>query len=340
MRSLEISAAIIVSSIAGFISSYLVTPVIARISIKKELVGFDAHKNVGKPIPSIGGLASVIGLTIAVVLSILLIKNIWYTRIAITCLVVVWISCLIGLIDDIYRLEGIHKVALTLIPGFIILASKTYIPLLHIPFVGVVRLTIVYPILILLGVAVASNAVNMIDTLNGLAPSVVIILLSDILIGIAIRVGWLSPFKWESALLCILSISALLGYLPYNLYPSRVFNGDTGSLAWGALIAYLAIVSKTEVFIIMAAMPMITNGFSILASIKGFIEHGKIRERPVVVDKERNIIYANKNPKAPVTLVQLVTLKMGLREDEVVFTIILLIVLSSLLAVIFYKLII
>lgn len=329
--------ATLIAGAAGFAVSYLSTYLVAEFARRKGLVSEDAHKKTRCMIPSIGGLGSIIGIVTSLILLIALVRDPWVTRLSIVCMLVVLFGCGVGLIDDVYRLEGPVKVLLMMVPFIFVIASKTYVPYMDIPFIGTVRLTIVYPLIVMpLAFTVSSNAINMMDTLNGLAPITVLILLFDIMIASIIGVGWLSP--WTNALFPILFVITLsiIGYLPHNLYPSRVFNGDTGSLAWGALLAYLAIVGKTEVFLVMAAMPAVANGFAILASIKGFVEHGKIPVRPTIVDRERNVLRANPDPKAPITLIQLVTLKNTLRENEIVASITLLLILTSIVTIIFY----
>ena len=122
--------------------------------------------------------------------------------------------------------------------------------------------------------------------------------------------------------------------MPYNWYPARTFNGDTGSLYIGAALGVLAIASRTEVVLVTAMMPYIVNGFHSLLSIGGLLERREIKIRPVILDENNETIIANKDSRAPMTMVNLLTLKTPLREKEILVAYILLTLISSILAII------
>ena len=64
---------------------------------------------------------------------------------------------------------------------------------------------------------------------------------------------------------CIIMIFALLGFLPYNLNPAKVFMGDTGSLALGGIFATISIMLNQELSLLLIGVFVIEN-FSYVAS--------------------------------------------------------------------------
>lgn len=102
---------------------------------------------------------------------------------------------------------------------------------LHIPFTDAgIPLSFAYVIFIIFWQVGFSNAVNLTDGLDGLATGLSII-------GFAMYA--IMSFVLDApaiGIFCIIMVFALLGFLPYNLNPAKVFMGDTGSLALGGIL--------------------------------------------------------------------------------------------------------
>lgn len=109
-----------------------------------------------------------------------------------------------------------------------------------------------YFFLVLFMFAGSSNAVNLTDGMDGLSSGVTIIAL----IPYAVITYLQKKYSIMIFVLCL--IGALLGYLYYNKKPAKVFMGDTGALALGGVLAALAMVTKTELsLILIAGIPVI-----------------------------------------------------------------------------------
>jgi phospho-N-acetylmuramoyl-pentapeptide-transferase len=125
----------------------------------------------------------------------------------------------------------------------------------------------------------ACNAVNLTDGMDGLAPGCTIIVVTVFLV-IAWIVGvteWSSLFKFpfvggtaEMTVLCASILGACLGFLWYNAPPAQVFMGDTGSLPLGALIGYIAVVTRQELFLVIAGGVFVMEAVSVLLQIGYF----------------------------------------------------------------------
>lgn len=312
----------------GFALSFAITfalvPFLIRKFKEKGIVGVDVHKPEKPEIPEMGGVSILISI-IATTFFLALIRRDLMKFLA-TFLIVIVIVGIIGAIDDIKPLNPKLKPTLTALASLPIIFLGTYVPRPVLPIIGRTRLTIVYPLLIIAGLAVSTNAVNMLDVFNGSMAGTCSIIFLVLLI---------SSIILESEIGIILSaimLGSLLAFYYYNKYPAKIFSGDVGSLTVGAAIATIAIIGRLEIITIIAMMPHIMNGFHSLVSIGGLLERRQIKIRPTkVLDDGR--LAANEDPKAPITLARLVLASSPLHENEIVKVFIILSAYSGMLAI-------
>jgi UDP-GlcNAc:undecaprenyl-phosphate GlcNAc-1-phosphate transferase len=88
------------------------------------------------------------------------------------------------------------------------------------------------------------NSINFVDGLDGLSTGVAII--AALTLGV-VSLGFESSYQPVVALLCVLLAGSLLGYLPWNFYPAKVFIGTTGVMVMGYLLAVLAILGSAKI---------------------------------------------------------------------------------------------
>jgi UDP-N-acetylglucosamine--dolichyl-phosphate N-acetylglucosaminephosphotransferase len=315
----------LMAAAAGFIASRALTPWVARLNSSHGLLGVDKHKPGRVVVPEAGGLALILGLLASAPILLLAADP----RIVGAFLGTAVYAGLVGLLDDIRRLDARTKPLLTLLASLPILLLGTYTPRLMLPFIGATRLTIIYPLVIPLLVAVMANAVNMADTHNGVMPSTaLLVFLALFFSGLyAERCGYVGP---ESYALPLLMAGLLAGYYGYNRYPARIFNGDSGSLMVGAALAASMIIGRLEVVGLVASLPYILNGYNIVTSVGGFREKGEMAERPVHV--RGGLIYVNPSPKAPLTVVSLMASREPVTEPLIAASYIVLFAYTCLLA--------
>lgn len=305
----------------SFILTYAATLWLEKLLREKKMLVPDFHKR-GRPmVPRPGGPAIMLGLAIILLGSYLLTGD---TR-PVGMLILTFPGFLIGLYDDIFKLGGRQKVVLLLIPGLLLAISGLYNPRPPIPFIGPTRLTVIYPILLVVASTVLANGVNMIDVFNGLVSSAMIIATVPLLAAFWVRGDSL---MFSLALGYIVTLAAF--YIRHR-YPSRIFPGDSGSIAMGLGYMGLLVEGNVEVLGLVALLPMIFNGFFIISSIGGFIEHGEIKERPIEVLDE--LLVASRSPRAPLTLTRFIVWSNPLSEREVANNILLLFGLSAILSI-------
>ncbi|MCS7102885.1 MAG: hypothetical protein NZ992_03265 [Candidatus Korarchaeum sp.] len=218
------------------------------------------------------------------------------------------LAFLIGLIDDMSPLGPKTKPLLLILPALVLIAAYQVTPRPLLPILGRARLYYVYWVVIVALFTVFSNAVNMMDSLNGMMPFSVYASTIPLIPVLASNIG---------ALVSLLLLhSSLLPYCYRNKYPARVFGGDSNSLFVGSALASISVISNTEAFFSIALIPFLVSGFSVIASIGDLKERRQITKRPVVV--KEGIIKANPDPKAPISLIAILTSDRWKREDEIV----------------------
>lgn len=130
----------------------------------------------------------------------------------------------------------------------------------------------------------ASNAVNITDGLDGLATVPSIFALSSLSVlayitGNAILSNYLLLPKaigvGEVAIIGAAFAGSLIGFLWYNCHPAEIFMGDSGSLSMGAFVGYLAILSKSEVLLILIGFIFVLETFSVILQIGSYKTRGK-----------------------------------------------------------------
>ena len=118
-------------------------------------------------------------------------------------------------------------------------------------------------------IACTVNAVNFTDGLDGLATLLLIATFSTF----GILALWLGHYDIVTVVAA--SVGALLGFLWFNAYPAQMFMGDAGSLSLGALLATVALMTKTELFIPLAGGMFVLEGVSVALQIMYFKVTGK-----------------------------------------------------------------
>ena len=133
-----------------------------------------------------------------------------------------------------------------------------------------VDLGIAYPVLIFLVLAGATNGVNLTDGLDGLAAGCAAIVFLAFTAMTFITGGGDTPVQLDLALLCACLVGACVGFLWFNSFPASVFMGDTGSLGLGGAIAGLAVITKTEVLLILIGGIFVIEALSVAIQVVSF----------------------------------------------------------------------
>ncbi len=194
--------------------------------------------------------------------------------------------------DNLSGLTPKGKMALLILVSAIVSAillfiakmpTTFYVPFIKTPLFDMGYFAAIFWIIVMIA---ASNAVNLTDGLDGLAtvPTVMALLTLGIivyLVGHAIFSKYLllPNIKGVGEVVIIAAALAggLLGFLWYNSYPAEIFMGDTGSLSIGAFLAYLAILSKSEVLLVLIGIIFVIETMSVILQVGSY----KIRKKRI-----------------------------------------------------------
>ncbi len=299
----------------GFIATLLFTPHIIKYMKKKGNVGYDIHKNARPEIAESGGLSIVIGVFVASIIAMMLFPL--FFNVILIFIITIGLAAFIGFIDDLKKLRSRYKILLTIITGSAIFFANYYkfitisSPIL--PFLGKTRLTLLYPLLVPIIVAIFANTVNMMEGYNGEGSGTCLIAVCSLFICALI---WNSA---EALLITIIAIAVLIPFFLYNKYPAKVFPGDIGTLSMGVIIACIALFGSLEVAVFCALLMHIFNSFYILSSVRGFLESSKIQKlKDDIILLEDDRIKASVQEDAALTLPRLILGKGPLTEKKLI----------------------
>jgi phospho-N-acetylmuramoyl-pentapeptide-transferase len=133
-----------------------------------------------------------------------------------------------------------------------------------------------YPLLIYLVVAGTTSAVNLTDGLDGLAAGCAAIVLLAY-IGITFITSEYVSSQNDLSMLAGCLVGGCIGFLWFNAFPATIFMGDTGALGLGGAIAGLAVMTKTEVLLILLGGIFVMEALSVLIQVAYFqLRHKRV----------------------------------------------------------------
>ena len=223
--------------------------------------------------PTMGGLIFIVPSVLIMIISLLL-KKITFSWNLIIVLFTLISYFLIGFIDDYLIIKYksnkglsenakfIMQIIIALIFFLLFMISGNE-PLLWIHSLNLrLNINIFYGIFILFVLVASSNAVNLTDGLDGLAGG--LSLIAFISIGfITLKTPWLEGY-YEIGLFCFIISGSLISFLFYNINPAKIFMGDTGSLALGATLGSIAILTRHELLLILIGIVFVLETLSCL----------------------------------------------------------------------------
>ena len=247
----------------------------------------DSHQQkVGTP--TMGGLVFVFSTLIAVLLTAKL-NNIY----VIGGVVTIMLFSLIGIKDDLSKIssnknsDGLSakmKMLFQIIASLIVIGilfygghtTELFIPFYKYPLLDMGYYSMGFWVLVMVA---ATNAVNLTDGLDGLAtvPSIMAFFSLSLLVyitGHAILSNYLLlpniQSTGELAIVGSAFMGSLIAFLWFNSHPAQVFMGDTGSLAIGGLLGYMAIVAKSEILLVAIGFIFVLEAVSVILQVGSF----------------------------------------------------------------------
>ncbi|MBC5733425.1 undecaprenyl/decaprenyl-phosphate alpha-N-acetylglucosaminyl 1-phosphate transferase [Flavonifractor sp. DFI.6.63] len=271
-----VAAALIVALIVALVA----TPVVKSLAFKMGAMDVpkDNRRMHDHPIPRMGGLAIFLGFLLSVLLFAEITPQLRGMLLGSVIIVV------LGIFDDIYSLPAMFKFVVQIVAALVAVFSGNVIQTLSNPNIfssdlywdlGVLSI----PVSVIWIVAI-TNAVNLIDGLDGLACGVSTISSMTLLV-ISLVVS-----DAPAAILMAALAGSCIGFLPYNLNPAKIFMGDTGSTFLGYVLAVVSIQGLFKFYTIISfAVPFLMLGLPIFDTCFAFIRRIAHGQSPMHADR-------------------------------------------------------
>ena len=320
---IELIIPTIISCLLAFFIVFFITPRLIKILEKKNFVVKDVNKKGNVMIARPGGLSIILGIIISELIFYLFLQLNEILAIIITTTA----AFFIGYVDDRKTMGGWFKPVMLAIAALPIIFIGAYDSDLTFPLFGDVKIPLLYLGLIIFMIPITGNTINSIDVLNGVASGFMVIASFTLSICLFILQNY------EIAVISLPLGFVSLAFYKYHKIPSKIFPGDSGALAFGAMYGAIAIVGGVEIIAAIILLPAIINSFLFLSSVKRIVEHRQIKEKPVEHTDDFKL-KATKHQTAPVTLVRLILTNGPLSEKQVGLEIFKLAIFSGILGII------
>ena len=287
---------IAIAFLLAFITAFVITPYTMRLAKKVGAIDVPNERRINKkPMPRLGGLAVICGFLVSIIYLIITMhlenkvdffgEENYYIKLIgfFVGIIILGITCFI---DDSKNIPALVKLLGQIIAAVVVVICGIKIENINIPFFQdnlLANQIITYTLTIgwIVGI---TNAINLIDGLDGLSSGITLISCLSLLIIFSLN---------GAPLIAIILITALaggiVGFLPFNFNPAKTYIGDTGSNFLGFSLAVISIlgVAKTYTAIVLIA-PLIVLGlpiFDTLFAIVRRIVKGKSIKAILAPDK-------------------------------------------------------
>ena len=272
MAAQEIWSVLLALGLAAVVA-FAATPLVKALSVKVGAVDVpkDARRMHDHPIPRMGGLAIFFGFLASMLLFVPLDTEKQGMLLGAVIIVV------LGMLDDKYALPAKPKFLVQIVAALIAVMAGNRIEVLSNPNIFSPNPVWIlgwlsYPVTVIWIVAI-TNAVNLIDGLDGLACGVSTISSATMLV-IALLVSELDVAVMMAAL-----AGACIGFLPYNFNPAKIFMGDTGSTFLGFIMATVSVEGMFKQYTIISfVVPFLMLGlpiFDVCFAVVRRVSHGQ-----------------------------------------------------------------
>ncbi|MDL2237354.1 undecaprenyl/decaprenyl-phosphate alpha-N-acetylglucosaminyl 1-phosphate transferase [Christensenellaceae bacterium OttesenSCG-928-K19] len=253
---------IVMGAAVAFGVALAITPLVRKLSIKIGAVDVprDGRRMHSKPVPTMGGLAIFVAFAVSMLIFVPLERT--YAAMLLGALIIT----LTGVLDDVYGLRWWMKVLGQVGAALVVALNGIRISELA---NGDIQFGVwAVPVTVLWIVAI-TNAINLLDGLDGLACGIMAISCVSLLI--------VSSFYIEPQYVYVMVIIAVLagscfGFLPYNLNPAKIFMGDTGAMFIGYTFSVIAIQGFFKLNALVSfGVPFLVLGLPILDTLLAIV---------------------------------------------------------------------
>ncbi|EKD56953.1 MAG: Glycosyl transferase, family 4 [uncultured bacterium] len=244
--------------IISFVLSFILTKLVRNFVVKRKLAMSEPRERDihSKPTPRLGGVAVFISFLLVVIGYLFVspqkidfdVPNVGsIDKNILGLLLGSFIVVIGGVVDDLKNLSAIKKLSLQILAAIVVVALGIKIHWFSNPFGGLaIELGDWSYFFIPLWIVLMINAVNWIDSIDGLASGISVIGAAVLFI-LSYNLIAVDPNQAVTALMAAIFAGSVLGFLPFNFNPAKIFLGDSGSMFLGFMLAVLAVISGAKV---------------------------------------------------------------------------------------------
>jgi UDP-GlcNAc:undecaprenyl-phosphate GlcNAc-1-phosphate transferase len=278
--------------LCGFLATFVLTPVIRTLVVRLKLIDMpDIRKIHRRPVPLLGGLAIYFPFVVLVGSCFLLRNLIGIKLLEEIDSVIALLACgtmalMLGIYDDVQGANARKKLPVQTATAIVAFVLGFRVQGVSLGPLGSINLGVLGPPLTVLWIVGITNAINIIDGLDGLAAGVTLF--------VCIGNFFVSLFLGKVVMSVVSAIlaGALLAFLRYNFPPAKIFLGDTGSLFLGMVVALLSVMSaQKSATMVMMLIPMAVLGLPILDTTLAIFRRSFLG-RPIFVSDKGHIHHA------------------------------------------------
>jgi len=298
------------SCLIAFGISFVTTPIVRMFA--KEVGAMDvpteARRVHDHPIPRMGGLAIFLGFLISVILFADITNQVRGVLIGSIIIVVM------GAVDDVISLKPLIKLAVQIIAavvaiiygiGIHVMSSPSFISPNSVLTTGYFAIPIT-----ILWIVGCTNAVNLIDGLDGLACGV------SVISSITMLVVALMVAEGNVAIILAALAGGCIGFLPYNLHPAKLFMGDTGSQLLGYVLATVSVMGMFKSYAIVTfIVPVLALAIPLSDTLFAFVRRLLHGQSPFHADRghfHHRLLDVGLNQKQAVAVLYSISAILGL----------------------------
>ncbi|MDY3015178.1 MAG: MraY family glycosyltransferase [Evtepia sp.] len=303
-------AKIMAALVAAMLISFIATPVVKSLAQKVGAIDVpkDGRRMHDHPIARMGGLAIFFGFLLSTLVFVPLSRPLQGMLLGGVIIVI------LGVLDDIYALPALPKLIVQIVAALMAVMGGNVIQVISNPnlfsdnpYWSLGSLSI--PISVIWIVAI-TNAVNLIDGLDGLAVGVATISSLTMLV-IAMLVS-----EGVVALMMAALAGGCIGFMPYNLNPAKIFMGDTGSTFLGFILATVSIQGLFKFYTIISfAVPFLMLGLPLFDTCFAILRRVSKGQNPMAPDRSHvhhRLIDMGFNQKQAVSILYIISAILGL----------------------------
>lgn len=307
---LPVIARVVAALVAAILIAFITTPLVKSLAEKMGAVDVpkDNRRMHKIPIPRMGGLAIFLGFLLSTLIFVPLSTPIRGMLLGSVIIVV------LGILDDIYALPALPKLIVQIVAALVAVFHGNVIQVLSNPNVfsdnpywvlggWAIPVSVVWIVAI-------TNAVNLIDGLDGLAVGVATISsLTMLVIAMLVSDGVV-------ALMMAALAGGCIGFIPYNHNPAKIFMGDTGSTFLGFILATVSIQGLFKFYTIISfAVPFLMLGLPLFDTCFAILRRLSKGQNPMAPDRSHvhhRLIDMGFNQKQAVAILYVISAILGL----------------------------